>query len=362
MHYSSKLIARFISYFLPGFFLLTVALLCFPAAQAQSGGGVDQTGTGGRHTIQGRIYFPSGRRTDVRAKIRLDSYTNGTLMVLSDPNGSFRFTGLNPGSYTVVVDMGEEYEIATEHVYIEGDGSSLPRDIPVPTVSRLYTVQISLQLKAVVDAGKTGVVNAALAATPPAPRELYRKAMDSAKAGDNKKAVEQLHAAVAIYPNFPLALNELGVQYLILKQPEKAAQALDAALKLSPEEFLPRLNYGIALAEAKNFHEAEIQLRQALKKTDSSPVAHLYLGITLMSLRDYPEAEKELLRSITLGGESMSLAQAHYYLGGIYWHKKENKAAADQLELYLKLAPNSPDSARTRATIKELRAQQVNLP
>jgi Tfp pilus assembly protein PilF len=359
MYYSSKLIARFISYFFPGFFLLTVGLLCFTAAQAQSGGGIDQTGTGGRHTIQGRIYFPSGRRTDVRAKIRLDSYTNGTLTVLSDPNGSFRFTGLNPGSYTVVVDMGEDYEIASEPVYIESDGNNLTRDMPVPVVSRLYTVQISLKLKAV-ESGKTGVINAALAAIPPAARDLYRKALDSAKVNDNKKAVEQLQAAIAIHPNFPLALNELGVQYLILKQPQKAVQSLDAALKLAPDDFLPRLNYGIALAEEKNFHEAELQLRQTIKKNDSSAAAHLYLGITLISLHNYQEAEKELLRSVVLGGASMSLA--HYYLGGLYWQKKENKAAADQLELYLKLAPNSPEAARTRATIQELRTQKASPP
>ena len=358
MYYSSKLSARFIRYFLPGFFLLTVALLCF-TAQAQSGGGIDQTGTGGRHTIQGRIYFPSGRRTDVRGKIRLDSYTNATLTVFSDPNGSFKFTGLNPGSYTVVVDMGDDYEIASEPVYIEGDGSSLAKDIPVPTVSRLYTVQISLRLKPA-DPGKTGVVNAALAAVPSAARDLYRKALDSAKLNDNKRAVEQLQAAIAIYPNFPLALNELGVQYLKLKQPQKAAQAFDDALKLSPEDFLPRLNYGIALAEEKNFHEAELQLRQSIKKNDSSAVAHLYLGITLISLHNYPEAEKELLRSVALGGQNMSLA--HYYLGGLYWQRKDNKAAADQLELYLKLEPNSPEAARTRTTIQELRTQKASPP
>lgn len=360
MYYSSKFTARFIRSSLPGFFLLTLALLSFTATQAQSGGGIDQTGTGGRHTIQGRIYFPSGRRTDVRAKIRLDSYTNGTLTVLSDPNGSFRFTSLNPGSYTVFVDLGEDYEVASERVYIESDGNTLSHDIPLPPVSRLYTVQITLRLKAVADPGKAGVVNAALAATPSAPRELYRKAMDSAKAGDNKKAVEQLEAAIAIHPNFPLALNELGVQYLKLKRPDKAAQALEAALKFAPDDFLPRLNYGIALAEIKSFPEAELQLRQALKKNDLSSVAHMYLGITLISIHNYPEAEKELLRSIALGGEHISLA--HYYLGGLYWKKKQNKDAADQLELFLKLAPNSPEAARTRATIKDLRAQEVSTP
>ena len=57
--------------------------------------------------IQGRIYFPSGRRNDVRIKIRLESFNAGELSVLSDPNGSFIFRGLEPGNYTVVVDAGE---------------------------------------------------------------------------------------------------------------------------------------------------------------------------------------------------------------------------------------------------------------
>ena len=100
--------------FLAGFFCVALVLLSFASVQAQSGGGVDQTGTGGRHTIQSRIYFPSGQRSDVRVQVRLESYNAGELSVLSDSNGSFRFSGLSPGSYTVFVDAGDQYEIARE--------------------------------------------------------------------------------------------------------------------------------------------------------------------------------------------------------------------------------------------------------
>ena len=75
-----------------------------------------------------------------------------------------------------------------------------------------YTVQIALQFKRS-EATRVGVVNAALAAIPSGARDLYRKALESAKVGDSKKAVEQLQSALAIHPNFPLALNELGVHY-----------------------------------------------------------------------------------------------------------------------------------------------------
>jgi len=349
-----ELIARRVWPLLTVLLCAALVLLSFASVQAQSGGGVEQTGTGGRHTIQGRIYFPSGQRSDIRVQVKLESYNAGELSVLSDSNGSFRFSGLNPGSYTVLVDAGEQYEIVRESIYIDTDGANSRQGITFP-ISRLYTVQIALQLKRS-EATRVGVVNAALAGIPSGARDLYRKALESARVGDSKKAVAELQSALAVYPNFPLALNELGVQYLKLKQANKAAESFGAAVKLSPEEFTPRLNYGIALVEEKNFLEAESQLREALKKNDSSPGGHLYLGITLISLQDYLQAEKELLRAVKLGGDNMSLA--HYYLAGIYWQRKKHKAAADELELYLKLVPNASDVARIRATIKQLRSQK----
>jgi regulator of sirC expression with transglutaminase-like and TPR domain len=82
----------------------------------------------------------------------------------------------------------------------------------------------------------------------------------------------------------------------------------------------------------------------------------MYLGITLISMRRYDEAEKELQRAVSLkGGDSM--AQAHKLLGGLYWHKGQLKAAIEQLEVYLRLAPNAPDAEKIRTTVKELRSK-----
>lgn len=330
--------------------LLVLTFVMF--AHGQSGGGTDLMGTGGRHSIQGRLYFPSGRRTDVRLRIKLENYISGDLSVMTDSNGSFSFRGLNAGSYTVVVDGGDEYETAREIVYIDTDGSNTRRGVVLPTVSRLYTVNIELRLKRSV-AVKPGVLNAALAGVPGPARELYENALQSAQANNHKKAVEQLKQALVLYPNFPLALNELGVQYLKLNQPEKAVESLSEALKLSPEDLTPRLNYGYALLQSNRLADAESQLRQALAKNDNSWSAHMYLGMTLGRLRRYDESERELRRSLTVAG--VDLAMPHYYLAGIYWAKDDYKRAADELEKYLKLEPEAPDAERTRNTIKDLR-------
>src|SRR6201995_1815531 len=78
-----------------------LAALCCISVAAQSG--VDQTGTGGNHTIQGRIVFPSGRRADVRLKVRLQSSQSGELSIFTDTNGSFPFRSLGAGPYTVII-------------------------------------------------------------------------------------------------------------------------------------------------------------------------------------------------------------------------------------------------------------------
>lgn len=335
--------------------LCALSLIILPSATAHAQGGIDTVGTGGRHIINGRIFFPSGRRADAAVKVKLESTNSGGLFVLADTNGSFSFRSLEAGNYTLTIDAGEEYEVVRENVYI--DPERRDPSMRVVGTSRTFTLPIYLQLKRNQgDKQQLGVINAALASVPKAAADLYRGALASAQAGDGKKAIEQLRGALSVHPEFALALNELGVQYLKIGQADKAVESLRSAVRLSPDAFTPRLNYGIALLEKADVGEALTQLRQALQKNDASPSGHYYLGLALMKQRSFDDAEKELLRAVQLAGDNMGMA--HYYLGGIYWGKKEYKKAADALEKYLKLFPKAPNVEKIRATIKELRSKQ----
>lgn len=337
-------------------FLLTFVLFSTLITHAQSGGGVDMTGTGGRHSISGRLVFPSGQRADLRLKIRLESPGQGDLTVLSDANGSFTFRSLRAGNYAVVVEGGEFFESAREQVYIEPATPTARRGTPnMVTVSRPFTVQVYLREKQQPSQMKPGVLNAALAAVPKAAAELYQKGVESAARNETDKAIEHFRRAVALHPNFGLALNELGVQYLKRGELDRAEEALVKVIQLSPDAPEPRLNYGICLLQQKKFVEAETQLRESVKKNEHAFTAHLYLGITLISFKKYTEAESELRRSISLGGPKAS--KAHYYLGGVYWETGRLKEAADELEVYLQLEPKATNAERVRATIKNLRGR-----
>ena len=339
--------------------LLQLALLAAAAPAPAQVGGTDNSGTGGDHTIQGRLVGPSGRRSELRLKVRLQSSGFGDLYVFSDANGSFRFTSLRPGSYTVVVEGGDEFETARETVLLESSTIRTNRGVIGTPFNRPITLQIYLRPKRDPSSlAQPGVLNAALAGVPKPAAELYHRGLEAARKGENERAADLLRQAVEAHPHFALALGELGVLYLKLKRPEKAAEALSASLKLAPEEHSTLLAYGRALLDLGRAGEAEGQFRKALKKNAASPWARFYLGVILLKRREFDEAERELRAAAGAAGGGGEIAMAHYYLGGIYWERKEYRRAADELETFLKLAPDAREAARVRSTIKELRRKQ----
>ena len=336
---------------------LLLAALCASAARAQVG--TDDTGTGGKHIIQGRILFPSGRRADSRLKVRLQSQSSGELSVYADSNGYFGFRSLEAGSYTVVIEGGNDFETVRESIYIEADINKMLRGMTPPPIARPYPLQGYLQpqrREGMPAESRPGTLNASLAGVPKPAQELYNKALDAARNNDPAKAVEMLRSAVAAYHDFPLALTEMGMLYLKLKQPAKAADALREAHKLTPDDYPTLLTYAVALNDSGQFPEAETQFRKAAAKNASAPLAHYYLGVLLIRRRELDEAEKELKAAIEVGGDEVPYA--HKYLGGLYWNRHANKQAADELETYLKLVPNAEDAPRLRATVKELRSKK----
>jgi len=335
--------------------LIGLGVLILPVCANAQGSGRQTTGTDGVHIIQGYVFFPSGRRAEGTMVVKLQSTQYGELQVIPDSSGAFTFSSLSPGNYTVIVNAGEEYEISREGVYIDTDATTSRTGARVPTNSRRYTVMVHLQPKMKGAHAKASVVNAALAAVPEKARKLYERGVQQSRSDEVAKAAETLKEAVALYPNFPLALNELGVQYLKLRQIGKAVEVLNEAVRLDPDAFAARLNLGVALLESRQFSGAEEQLREALKRNSSAATAHMYLGIAVLRLDKFDEAEKELL--IATQANASQLSMANYYLGGLYWRKQDYPRAVEQLEKYLLLSPNAPDTERVRATIRDLRGR-----
>ena len=177
--------------------------------QAQGVGSLRGLTSGdGNNTIQGKVYFPAGERnTGKTIKLHIESANaTGGGSTVTDQDGVFRFNGLRPGSYEVVVDGGKDYENSREPVTIDPVGGG-------------RIIQVNIALKPKVDAS-----NPAFAGVPKVALDLYQKGTAAAQKGDAKGAVSFLTQAVTVHPSFALALSELGNQYLKLSQWDKAAE------------------------------------------------------------------------------------------------------------------------------------------
>jgi Tfp pilus assembly protein PilF len=339
MHKQVNRFFRLLSLIVFAGLILTITSVANAQAPGSSRGLSSGSGT---NMIQGRVHFPSGQAVSgVTVKVSLESIGNfANHQTVADQDGTFRFTNLEPGDYTVVVDAGPEFEKARESVNMDREVSPGGR-----------TIQVAIQLRPKVDAK-----NPMFANVPDTALKFYQKGSEAARKGDAKAAVESLSAAVKAYPNFPIALSELGTQYMILKQMDKAGETFEALIKLKPGDATGHLNMGIVTFNENKFDDAESHLRKALELKSQGPTAHYYLGLTLIKLKRYPDAITEFEATISNGGENLALA--HKYLGGLYMTNPARKQeAANELEKYLALDPKAADAERIKGTIKDLRKQ-----
>lgn len=328
---------------LPG--SLTLLIICAFAAQGQIGNtGVDDDRMSGmrqgRNTIVGQLIFPANHEPPKRCTVRLSSVRVGEFSTMTDDNGVFTFRRMREGSYFITVEAGKDYLPAQETVDLYDNSG------------RTTTVQIELRLRPNVIA-KPGVVNAALAGVPKAAIDHYQKGVIASAAGDLPKAVEELTAAVEIYPAFVLALNELSAVYVNQNNIAGAQQALASAIKYEPNNATLHLNLGYVLLLENQFADADHELQRALQLNDMSALTHVFRGRVLIRLGNLTDAEAELKKAQVIGGDAGVLA--YRYLAELYLQKGDTAKAIESLESYLKQRPNAKDASEIKKIIADLR-------
>lgn len=312
------------------------------AAQIPEMSASTDTGLGGVNSITGMILVSTGQRVQRRVSVRLQTMTKGDRLTTSDEYGNFAFRGLTSGDYNVVIKNEEGFEPFTQTVSI-----IQPRGMPPQTYN------LSIRLTAKPGTGLPGVINADLAKVPKPALAMYNKAIELAKSGDRPGAILELQGAIAEYPEFMLAYNEMGVQYMKLNDLQKSDDALQTALKIDAKAFMPLMNRGIVLVMLKRYKDAEPLLREVVKMKSDLAVGHYFLGQAVAYLGNFDEAEKELSTAVKLGGDEMK--EAHRLLAIIYSSRGDKKHAIAELETYLRLVPTTPDAEQLRKVILKLK-------
>lgn len=330
-------------------FVILLAICTVCPLKAQIAGGLSDTTNsnfGGNSYILGSVVMPNGSPVSTRISVTLQSQMRGEATTLTDDNGKFVFSKISPGIYYFIFQGDSEFE-------------SVNQEVEVLQTRNTVSITVRLRYKSQIMA-KPGVINSALADVPKKALKFYDEALKLIKSKDVKGAIEQLKLAIAEYPNYLDALNELGVQYMKENELEKAEESLRTAIKIKSDAFEPLTNYGIVLFRLKWFRESEIVFRSALKIKEESPVIHFYLGRLLTDLEIFDEAEKEFDLALKQSGNKM--VEVHRMLANLYIAKGENKRAVKALEKYLELNMNAPDAENLRKVISQLKSLKSASP
>ena len=313
-----------------------------PLSRPQSDTGrEDKTGKG---SIRGRVALPGGAFVAASVKVTLLTVNGPQGTVYSDNQGWFEFSDLVPGNYEVQAEPGgSQLQVVSQTIQVFRGAPSI---ITITLEDKTSSIRRA-NANSSVSVGEFG------ADVPKNARKEFDLASRAAQEHKIDQAIAHLRKAINIYPNFVMARNDLGAQFLAQGRLEEAAEELRRAVSIDDKAFNPKLNLGIVLVQEHLFGEAADILARATSLNPESPAARLYAGLAQMGLGNLSDAEKEFKAAYTLGGSSYSLALFH--LGQLYMNRGERAQALHAFEGYLHDSPAATNADQVRKMIAMLR-------
>jgi Tfp pilus assembly protein PilF len=315
------------------------------AAQLTPDGGPTSFGPGNLR-LHGRVISATSNASIQNARIELRTFTGQLVAITSsNSNGEFIIPGLGTGNYVIEAKQ-QGFRTTSETLEVnsmEGMGDVILTMRPEvnakvappgdPVSARLLNIPQRAQ-----DAYAKGV------------KELYDKK-------DPEASLPYFALALKGAPEFYEAYFQTGVAYRDLGRNEEAEPAFRKTIELSKGRFY-EANFRLAslLGDLKKYSEAETLVRQGLAVEPKSWLGNFELGRDLVSLHKPDEAEKSLRKALE---ENPRLAKAYLLLANIHLARKEPAAVVEDLDNFLRLNPEGPQSAQARR-VREQAQQQLD--
>ncbi|MGI8896853.1 MAG: tetratricopeptide repeat protein [Pyrinomonadaceae bacterium] len=326
-----------------------VRLLCVGCCLLFLCGITEPTQAQTSYDIDGIVYGPNSTpleqivvslQNQARAQIAQSITTN---------DGRYQFSRISAGIYYLIVKPNElQYKQAIHRIELIDTARF------GATVSQ-ERVDITLNPAQHRDQKNSSGIIFAQPVPPDAEKE-YGEAMKNLVKGEKEKASAQLKQAIATFPRYFLALQQLGLLYVETEKFQQAVAPLRAAFEINPKASQSQVGLGIAYLNLNSLEEAVAALQQARTLDAKSFRAPLYLGIALLNLNRLDEAEGFLRQAYALGG-ALKAQAAHLYLASIYSKRQQYRQAIDELQAYLRVNPKAANASNIQQAIQRLKAK-----
>lgn len=291
--------------------------------------------------ISGQVRYALGGTPAIDVVVRLDQVSGGYVAeARTDRLGKFRFTGLAPIQYHIVIRHFGYREIVQEVNLIMASSDYVQFQLvkekaasSAPPVSGTKVVDANVPLEA---------------------RREFEKSEPLLATGKKEQIEEgtrHLERAVQIYPGFLEAQLKLGTVYMDMREWKKAEQTLQRALDTSPNTPNVLFALGELYFQLKRTNDAEKILRQGLSIEPRSWQGHFTLGRLYFDQNDIVKAGKQIAITLQL---NPTLAEAHLVAGNIWLRAGKPQEAKFEFEEYLRLAPKGKYVAQVKEVVLKI--------
>ncbi len=331
--------------FLPRPFpLVVIVALCLPAQALQDkplasnslGTSTDPSARSGTRRVEGSIVVVGGT-----AMVKVVLATPGLTYHQSiyTDSGRFSFGGVPAGSYDITLSA-DGYQTIHETVDVAS------RQVGAISLQYILYRQITVKKSA-----GGGVVSAAELKVPEAARKHYDAGVKELQLHHGSAARAQFQKAVARYPAYPYALQQLARFDTLEGRPEVALARLQLAVKTDPTfaEGFAALAYVLDMLERDP--ECAAAAERAISLNPNLWRPYFELSRALLALGDVPKAEEVINRLAAL---DPALPETHLLRAVVLLKRRQSELAKAELNAFLSAAPQHPYAALARNTLLEI--------
>jgi tetratricopeptide (TPR) repeat protein len=182
---------------------------------------------------------------------------------------------------------------------------------------------------------------------PPKALHAYEQGLELLAKKDPAGSLPHFQRAILEYAGYYEAYDRIGAANLKLLRIPEAEQAFRKSIDVSGAQYAhPLLALGAILDDRKDFAEAVAVIRKGLNLDPNSWTGHYYLGLALFGLDRLEEAGQSVREALL---RTADFPSAHLLLADIHCREKDFRSLVNDLNDYLKLAPDGPDSGWAKA-------------
>jgi tetratricopeptide (TPR) repeat protein len=250
--------------------------------------------------------------------------------------------------------------VGVYHVVVTGDGIQRaegpmfevdPRKVTQSENATVYR----LDEVASKQSSRDATVDAAELQIPDKARKEFQKASDAMSHEDWNGARDKLLKAIALYPNYAAAYNNLGVVYSRLNQPAQESDALEKAIAANDRYAPAYVNFGELCIRQGDLPSAERQLKKAIELDPQNAKAYMLLADAQLLNREYDAAIASAKQAHALPHDKLALT--HYISAKAYEHQNRPQDAIAELQTFLKEEPQGSRADHMREEMKQLQRQ-----